>query len=226
MQLKNLKVQSSEHGVRVVDLTWTTAGIYTGRFGTVYSHHGDDEPTERVIFETDEEFEAFIQLHGWSPDGDPLSIRDFAEVWEHEGRWILGPGLLAGYVIWLKSRALTFRFSAGGHGLVGVPLAPIGEGATIRDLVPEELRVIFDRCLDQVLATRLGDVDQLQQQFMGMRADNLLAEQGCYVLENLERRRRAAAHGELWKVVATAFGLRWQSLPPVTAPTFVDVPGG
>jgi hypothetical protein len=144
-------------------------------------------------------------------------MTEFEKIWEREGRWISGPGLLATIVEYLRGKSVVASLNESQVN-IGLPLPQVinevdGEPAPIYLLVPEELRDEFARRCNLILASRANDADKISNTYLHTLSSPLALAQINNDLTLFEHERRAAGRGELWEIAAETFGLRPYALP-------------
>jgi len=150
-------------------------------------------------------------------------MQTFAEIWERDGRWLLGPGLLGDVIEHLRGRAPIVVASEQDPSTANMtlPLPNVrdeasGDPRSIYFAVPPELRDLFaERCSLIVRDWYGPEVDRALGQYVGrhqMRQHTLDRING--ELRNIERAREARGEdAELWQLAATRFGFSRWALP-------------
>lgn len=155
----------------------------------------------------------------------------FAEIWERDARWLLGPGLLGDVIEHLRGRApiIVPDDRDPSSATVTLPLPWVRDAVTgnllsVYFAVPEELRPIFaERCSLVVRDWYGPEADRVMHQH-ALRMQNTAAnhERINGMLQHIERERMARGEdAELWEIAANRFGFSRWSLPQPAGTTVV-----
>lgn len=147
-------------------------------------------------------------------------MQTFAEIWERDGRWLLGPGLLGDVIEFLRGRAPIVSPSDRDPSTVNlqIPMPHVrddvsGELRSVYYAVPRELQPIFAERCSLILRDWYGpETVRLLHQYLNRRQNTaeVLAEMNAG-LAHIERERTARGEdAELWEIAANRFGFsRW-----------------
>jgi len=148
-----------------------------------------------------------------------LPFVPYEEIFERNGRWLLGRKILAKICRHMCERSLAVVIDNGDPGrlLVSLPEFPTvrndidGRDASIWWMIREELRpLVEERCWDALSAYRYGDLEHLWGRLGGRASNASLVTEANSILAELEHARRARrdpADPELWECLADRFGL-------------------
>ena len=151
-------------------------------------------------------------------------MASFAEIWEQDGRWLIGPGLLGDIIEHLRGRgpiALRDPFDSNQVNLQ-IPLPTVrdeisGDQVSIGLFVPEELLPIFnDRC--SLIMRNWYDeaADRVIRSNFGIAITDQTLARFTSELANIEQGRMYQGdEPALWAIAAEAFGFsRWSPPSP------------
>jgi hypothetical protein len=155
--------------------------------------------------------------HLLAPTAGPF--QPYAQIFEREGRWLIGPGLLSDIVAYLKYVGGFIAVFRRQELAVELPLPLIRDEITdelagIYWAIPEELRLIFeDRCqvvinrrAESIYAALCGYLGQGQTSDQFYRINATLAA--------LEDKSESRGWPTVWEIAAEEFGFSSCRLPP------------
>lgn len=142
-------------------------------------------------------------------------VMTYEEIFESDGRWILGKSILSDVVDFVRGKPLAaVRDSQDPSRLnIEIPLPTVrdeisGGVYSVAYMVPPELQNVFIRQLNEAMNDYLGEdgKNSLERFLYSAMTDRTISEvQG--VLSTFEREREASDEGQLWKVVAHYLGM-------------------
>jgi hypothetical protein len=154
------------------------------------------------------------------PDApERLPFVSFEERFEQEGKWLLGPMILAKICRHMEGRSLVVMPDPGQHNrlLASLPELPKvrnelnGEMTNIYWTIPEELRSKFEVCCTEAMGYRANDVMLLGDRILPcVVADQASAHRANAILNEFENTRIAMGDPNdppLWECLAERFGL-------------------
>jgi hypothetical protein len=148
------------------------------------------------------------------------TLTPFQKKWELDGRWLMGPGILANIVLFLKDESLIAVQNGGNPSAIDIvlPLPDVrdeltGKLVSIRFAIPEELRGRFDRYCFNIMNTYCSDVERVCKEYYGELSCRLTRDRMNRKLREADEMRRALGENELWKTAAQEFGFNWLALP-------------
>lgn len=150
-------------------------------------------------------------------------MQTFSEIWEQDGRWLMGPGLLGDIIEHLRDRAPVAAADPRNPNAidVSIPLPCVtdeisGEQCSVYCMVPEELQGIFaDRC-NRILQDWMDEkADDVLRSGLGRQNTALTINFLTSGLASIERERVARDEDPLWVIAAKHFGFsRWATPKP------------
>ena len=156
-------------------------------------------------------------------------FRPYAQIFEREGRWLMGPGILSDIVAYFKYIDGFIAVFRGQEIAVELPLPLIqdvitGETVSVYWALPEEVRLIFEERCQVVINRRAESVyaallDYLWRGQTSEQHSRINAE-----LAALEHEAEIRGWPLLWEIAAEEFGLSSSALP-ARANMCVDLDG-
>lgn len=146
-----------------------------------------------------------------------LPFVSYEQRFERDGRWLLGPRVLAKICRHIRGKSIVAGFDAGdSYSLI----LSLPEFPTIRDevtadyvdiyyAIPEELRTLVDNCCTEVLYYRSNDLEALKEQFIFAPMRNATVVSANALLQQLENERVVRGDPRdppLWMCLAERFG--------------------
>ncbi|WP_336810921.1 hypothetical protein [Bosea sp. MMO-172] len=133
----------------------------------------------------------------------------FSEIFEAEGRWLMGPAILGDMIEAARGSAPEIYLDGSSAALM-----PPRRVTEYLALVPEELRPLVDAALDRALGRwvdwsslrRSGGVKVMLSKYLYMASSERLAVTIQADLAAVEFDRRACGEGEFWEFVSDEFG--------------------
>jgi hypothetical protein len=159
-----------------------------------------------------------VGISPWA-EAKRIDFIPYEDIWERDGKWVMGRGLLADVVLHLmRGKGLHVEVNAAGVAQVTLPLPTVldeitGTRVSVVRAIPEELREIFNRRCQLVLDARRDQVIERLAKFQERVATPLAIAQMNAELSDLETNAIRRDDVQLWQLAALAFGLHPYCMP-------------
>lgn len=140
--------------------------------------------------------------------------RTFDEIWEKDAKWLSGPQILSMIVDDFRGKSLIATIDKNDPSTIsiGLPLPTIEtpHGSRVYKatlMIPDELRSVFQQCLDEILLNNEPRIKVCTDRYIGMRVDERIIAQINEDFRAMERDNEAMGAQTLVDMAERAFGL-------------------
>ncbi len=137
----------------------------------------------------------------------------FEERFERNGKWLLGPNIIASIVRHTRGKSLIARFDRPYQLTITLPKLPTvlneinNKYVDIFWSIPEELRPTFETCCLEVCSVLADEIDHIKAEFINTAATAINLSGANMILRNFENRRIAAGDSALWQILSECCGI-------------------
>jgi len=163
-----------------------------------------------------------------SPDPPVLRVLPavtFEERFERDGRWLLGPQIIASVARHFRGKSMVAKRGGAIYEVtITLPEMPKvlnkidDEYVDIFWSIPEELRTAFRTCYFEVFEVLADDIDQVTAEFLGTSMTDFNIGNINAMLREFENRRTAIGEPQLWQIFAERCGIEPWAVASMSRP--------